>query len=79
MSGRGIIARDTRIDWQDLIRLKRTFTDPVPKSREESFAKAGIDTFHGEAHFIGTQKIQAGDEQLEAKHMVIATGADLPR
>jgi hypothetical protein len=31
--------------------FKRTFTDPVPKKREESFAKQGIDAFHGMARF----------------------------
>jgi pyruvate/2-oxoglutarate dehydrogenase complex dihydrolipoamide dehydrogenase (E3) component len=36
-----------------LIAFKRTFTDPVPKKREESFAKQGIDAFHGMARFSG--------------------------
>jgi glutathione reductase (NADPH) len=75
MSGRGIIARDTRIDWPELIRFKRTFTEPVPKSREESFGKAGIDSFHGTAHFVGPRSIQVSEDVLEAKHIVIATGA----
>jgi glutathione reductase (NADPH) len=75
MRGKGIIARDTRIDWQELISFKRTFTEPVPKSREESFGKAGIDTFYGEAHFTGPGAIQVGDDRLEAKHIVIGTGA----
>jgi glutathione reductase (NADPH) len=75
MSGKGIIARDTRIDWPELIRFKRTFTEPVPKSREESFGKAGIDTFHGTATFVGARSIQVAEDVLEANHIVIATGA----
>jgi glutathione reductase (NADPH) len=75
MTGKGIISRDTRIDWQELIRFKLTFTDPVPKSREENFAKAGIDTFHGTAHFVGPRSIQVAEDVLKAKHIVIATGA----
>src|SRR5437867_8469351 len=31
------IAGDVRINWNDLIAFKRTFTDPVPLKREESF------------------------------------------
>ena len=30
--------------------FKRTFTEPVPKNREDSFHKAGITSFHGIAN-----------------------------
>jgi len=75
MNGRGVHGNDARIDWSELMRFKRTFTDPVPKQREESFAKAGTATFHSEVHFVGSSSIQAGGEVLEARHVVIATGA----
>jgi glutathione reductase (NADPH) len=75
MKGKGIIAGNARIDWPELIRFKRTFTEPVPKAREEGFAKLGIATFHGRAHFAGPNMIQVGDDMLEAKHIVIASGA----
>ena len=52
MHGRGVIG-ELRINWKELVAFKRTFTDPVPKKREESFAKQGIDAFHGMAHFGG--------------------------
>jgi glutathione reductase (NADPH) len=45
------VAGELRVDWKELIAFKRTFTDPVPKNREESFAKQGIDAFHGMARF----------------------------
>src|SRR5947207_15053667 len=38
MRGRGV-AGELKIDWTDLIAFKRTFTDPVPRRREESFAE----------------------------------------
>ena len=53
MDGKGIRRDNTRIEWPELKRFKRTFTDPVPEEREKSFAKAGIDTFHGVARFTG--------------------------
>ena len=33
MTGHGV-AGDVRIDWPDLIRFKRSFTDPVPEKHE---------------------------------------------
>src|SRR3954467_15441715 len=32
------------INWKELMNFKRTFTEPVPKNREDSFHKAGITT-----------------------------------
>src|SRR5579884_290832 len=52
LQGRGI-AGDTAIAWPDLMRFKRTFTDPVPAAREQAFAAAGIATYHGPARFLG--------------------------
>jgi glutathione reductase (NADPH) len=75
MQGKGVTTTAARIDWPELIRFKRTFTDPVPKSREESFGKAGIKCFHGTAHFTGPHTLQMGSETVEAKHVAIACGA----
>src|SRR2546425_1106283 len=53
MMGKGIRSDQLHIDWPELIAFKRSFTAPVPKQREESFANAGIATFHGRARFDG--------------------------
>src|SRR3974390_120041 len=42
MHRRGVVG-EPRIDWNELIAFKRTFTDPVPNKREQSFVKQGID------------------------------------
>src|SRR5215475_15095114 len=42
MEGRGLLADKMQIDWQELMRFKRSFTEPVPKNQEAMFAKAGI-------------------------------------
>lgn len=68
-------AGESRIDWPALIRFKRSFTDPFPKAREDGFKKAGIETFHGRAHFLNASSVQVGDHVLDAKHVMIATGA----
>jgi|SRR5579871_6529422 len=78
MKGRGVRANDARIDWAELMRFKRTFTDPVPKSREEGFAKAGIVALHGRARFVDGKAVGVGDDVFEADHVVVATGA-MPR
>src|SRR5215472_13123918 len=54
MGDHGVRAKDERIDWTELIRFKRTFTDPVPEDLERSFANAGIAVFHGRAHFVNS-------------------------
>jgi glutathione reductase (NADPH) len=74
MKGKGIRAEELQIDWQELMRFKRSFTEPVPKSREEGFAKAGIAAFHGRARFIGPSSVQVNDEVLEGRYVVIAAG-----
>ena len=75
MRGHGVHTNDERIDWAELIRFKRTFTDPVPKSQEHSFTKAGIASFHDRARFVDPTALQIGDQILEGRYVVVATGA----
>ena len=70
------------IDWKELIRFKRTFTDHVPKNREDAFNKAGITTYHGRAQFRGPRSIKVVTEpddkaanHIEGRHIVITSGA----
>lgn len=77
MQGKGVQATKLQIDWSELMRFKRSFTEPVPQRREDEFGKAGIAGFHGRARFAGPRTIELGEETLEARHVVIATG-DVP-
>jgi glutathione reductase (NADPH) len=74
MKGKGIRAEELQIDWQELMRFKRSFTEPVPKNREEGFAKTGVAAFHGRARFVGRTSVQVNGEVLEGRHVVIAAG-----
>ena len=74
MKGKGIQAAKLQIDWPELLRFKHSFTEPVPKRRENEFAKAGIVAFHGRARFTGPTTVQVGEETLEGRYVVIATG-----
>ena len=79
MTGWGI-AGEARLDWPALMCFKRTFTDPVPDSREAAFQQAGIATFHGVARFAGVDRLvvgeREGDRELEATHFLVASGAE---
>lgn len=66
---------ETVIDWPSLMAFKRSFTDPVPDSRRQSLAEAGIDILYGSASFAAPDAVAVGDTVLEADHIVIATGA----
>ncbi|MGH8324127.1 MAG: FAD-dependent oxidoreductase, partial [Steroidobacteraceae bacterium] len=74
MHRRGV-AGELRIDWRELIAFKRTFTDPVPKKREESFAKQGIDALHGMARFSGPDTVIVEGRALKGRNIVVAAGA----
>lgn len=69
------VAGETHIRWRDLIAFKRSFTDPVPERREESFAKKGIDAFHGVARFSGPDTVEVNGRTLRGRHLLIASGA----
>ena len=74
MQGKGV-AGDVRIDWPALMAFKRSFTDPVPQKHEESYAAKGITTLHGEARFSRPNSVEIDGQALDARHIVIATGA----
>src|SRR2546425_6212098 len=75
MQGKGLAGPVLSINWPDLIRFKRTFTDPAPHENEQAFAQAGILARHGRAHFIDRTTVEVGGETLVARHVVIAGGA----
>lgn len=74
MKGHGVLG-ELRIDWRELIAFKGTFTDPIPKRREASFARQGIDAFHGVARFSDPNTVTVEDRALKAGNILIATGA----
>ena len=75
MTENGITGSEVKIDWPMLMRFKRTFTVPVPENREKGFSKAGIDIFHGRAHFVGEKTVKVGQDNLTGRYVLIATGA----
>lgn len=75
MRGKGISGGEPSIVWNELIKFKRTFTEPVPPMKEKSFAKNGIDVYHGRAKFCAPNSVEVGGEVLESRFILIAVGA----
>ena len=72
------ISGDIRIAWPDLIRFKRTFTDPIPSIRDSTYADMGLETYYGHARFIGGNMLRVGNTILASQFIGITTGA-IPR
>jgi glutathione reductase (NADPH) len=75
MRGKGVAGGEPVIDWRALIAFKRSFTEPVPPMKEQSFARSGIDAFHGRARFTGPRTVAVGADEFEGRFVLIATGA----
>lgn len=75
LAGHGVGGQPS-VDWGGLMSFKRTFTDPVPAQRAQSYAEEGIDAFQGTARFEGPHELSVGDTQLEAGNIVLAAGAE---
>jgi len=77
MRGKGI-GTAAQISWPELIRFKRTFTEPVSEQVKNSYADAGIDAYRGVARFVGPREVRVGAETLAGSHVVVGSGA-VPR
>src|SRR3546814_17383560 len=51
MRGKGIDDRGLSINWADLMKPKRGFTDPVPQNMEAGLSRNGVATLNGTAPF----------------------------
>lgn len=81
LAGHGIEPGGARITWSELMRFKRTFTDPVSVKKQARLTEAGIRTLRGRARFVGRQEVEVDGERWHAEHVLVATGArpmDLP-
>ncbi len=74
LKGNGI---DTvpKVNWEDIMAFKQSFVDAMPPKIEKGYKNKDIDTYHTSATFLSGNTLQVGDEVIEAKKIVIATGA----
>jgi glutathione reductase (NADPH) len=70
------VTGELTLDWPALVAFKRRFTDPIPAGTEKSYRVNGIDSFHGRARFTGPAEVDIAGERIEARHFVLAAGAE---
>jgi glutathione reductase (NADPH) len=74
LRGRGVTG-DLTLDWTSLMAFKGTFTDPYPEKKERALREDGIEVVKGHASFAGPTTVRVDDRLLEARHVLIASGA----
>jgi len=74
MDGKGI-TQGTGIEWEELMRFKREFTDHIPGDREASYEKLGIDVFRGDTRFVNPSSVEVGGETIDARKFLVAPGS----
>lgn len=72
--GKGI-QKAPEINWVDLMKFEKTFTDPVSSGTKKGLEDAGITVIDGSVKFKDAHTIQVGEKQIQADKFVIATGA----
>src|SRR5690242_3828393 len=74
LKGKGIETVATP-SWKDLMKFKKTFTEPKIPKTEAVLQEAGVVIYHGRAKFIEENTIQVNDDILFAEKFVFANGA----
>ncbi|MDE0864647.1 MAG: mercuric reductase [Rubripirellula sp.] len=70
------LAGEPQTSFPDVMsRMRKLRADISPHDSAARFRKAGIDVFMGSGQFISTNQIQVGDQTLEFRKAVIASGA----
>ncbi|KOP29912.1 hypothetical protein ADM98_13805 [Exiguobacterium sp. BMC-KP] len=62
------------IDWRQLMERKNEYTRAIPEQTRKRYAETDIDYFHGEPHFVSSHRLRIGEEEIEGKQFLIATG-----
>ena len=75
LSGRGVPARDLRLDWSELVAFKQSLIGQTTERTEQAWTKMGIEQFHGVARFVGPTTLALGDDRLTGRRVLIAAGA----
>ena len=73
MQGKGVCDLP-KINWQDLIAFKKTFTDAVPFTTERKLKDLGIKMYHQTPKFLDEKTLSVEGKTVTADKIVIATG-----
>jgi glutathione reductase (NADPH) len=75
LAATGVPAGTLTIDWPALMRFKHTLVDPTTERTDQTWARMGIERFHGRARFVGPTTLAVGDERLIGRRVLIAAGS----
>lgn len=64
-----------RIPWRKLVSFEQEFVEPISKNATDKFSSKGIRILHGRARFVAPTRVRCEEHLVEAKHVVVATGA----
>ena len=64
-----------RLDWAALIDREKELIRDLPAQSEKLLADRGVALIRSYGRFIGPNAVAAGDDILEARHIVVATGS----
>src|SRR4030095_10582501 len=64
-----------KLDWAALIHREKDMIKDIPANLARSMAKRNVEVIKDRAIFTGPNTIRAGNRELEARHIVIATGS----
>lgn len=70
----GISALKGEINWEELIKFKKSFTDSMSRGIEQSLLDSGIKIFRGRAKFTGHSEVEVDGNILEGEKFLIASG-----
>ncbi len=62
------------VDWRQLEKFKKAFTDPVSKGSRDGAVGAGITAIDGQPRFISDTELTFNGETYQADNFIIATG-----
>ena len=75
LTGKGVPAGSLTIDWPELMRFKRSMIGQTTERTEQSWARMGVEQFHGLARFVGPTTLAVGSDRLTGRHIVLAAGS----
>ena len=69
----------SHIDFPKLMNFKQEAIDGNTKGIDFLLKKNKVDVIRGTAKILGTGKVQVGDQVIETKNIIIATGSDVAK
>src|SRR5262245_27876640 len=75
LTGKGVPAASLSLDWPELMRFKHSLIDATTERTEQTWARMGVEQFHGRARFVGPATLAVGGDRLTGRRILIAAGS----